>query len=70
MSYLVTLVSTVGAVVLDPFMGSGTTGMACVNLGRRFIGCELEHEYFKIAEARISYALSSIQSSEKQMRII
>lgn len=39
--------------IIDPFMGSGTTGVACVNLNRNFIGIELDSEYFKIAEARI-----------------
>jgi len=40
--------------VLDPFMGSGTTGVACKQLGRHFIGIEKDPEYFKIAEKRIS----------------
>ena len=42
-----------GFTVLDPFMGSGTTGVACKNLNRNFIGIELDTEYFKIAEKRI-----------------
>jgi len=42
-----------GAIILDPFMGSGTTGVACVKLGRRFIGIEIEGKYFDIACARI-----------------
>ena len=41
-------------VVIDPFMGSGTTGVACVQLGRKFIGIELEPRYFDIAVKRIS----------------
>jgi len=45
-----------GATVLDFTMGSGTTGVACVNTGRNFIGIELDPDYFKIAEARISAA--------------
>ena len=40
-------------VVLDPFMGSGTTGVACVNTNRNFIGIELDEKYFKLAEERI-----------------
>ena len=40
-------------VVLDPFMGSGTTGVACKNLKRNFIGIELDEDYFKIASERI-----------------
>ena len=42
--------------VLDPFMGSGTTGVACVNLNRKFIGFELDEKYFKTAEQRIEEA--------------
>ena len=53
MEYLVKLVSREGATVLDPFMGSGSTGVACKNLNRKFIGIEKEEEYIKIAEARI-----------------
>jgi len=45
--------SNEGDTVLDPFMGSGTTGVVCANLGRDFIGIELDEEYFKIAEKRI-----------------
>jgi site-specific DNA-methyltransferase (adenine-specific) len=44
--------------ILDPFMGSGTTGVAAVKLGRRFIGIEIEPKYFEIALRRISKALS------------
>ena len=46
----------VGATVIDPFMGSGTTGVACVNLGRSFIGIEIERRYFDIACERITAA--------------
>jgi len=53
MEYLVKLVSKEGATVLDPFLGSGTTGIACAKLGRGFIGIEKEEEYIKIAEARL-----------------
>lgn len=42
--------------IMDPFMGSGTTGVACVNLGRKFIGIEIEPKYFDIACERISAA--------------
>ena len=44
--------------ILDPFMGSGTTGVACVQLGRKFIGIELEPRYFDIAVKRISAELA------------
>jgi len=53
MQYLVRLVTPVGGTVLDPFMGSGSTGKACVLEGFDFIGIELDAEYCKIAEARI-----------------
>jgi DNA modification methylase len=43
--------------ILDPFMGSGTTGVACVKLGRKFIGIEIEPKYFDIACKRIGDAL-------------
>ena len=42
--------------ILDPFMGSGTTGAACANLGRKFIGIEIEPKYFDIACSRIDAA--------------
>jgi site-specific DNA-methyltransferase (adenine-specific) len=54
MSYLVTLGSRKNDVVLDPFMGSGTTPMACVTLSRNYIGIERENEYFEIAETRVN----------------
>lgn len=44
--------------ILDPFMGSGTTGVACINTNRNFIGAELDFDYFKIAQERISQAKS------------
>jgi DNA modification methylase len=44
---------TTGHTILDPFMGSGTTGVACARLGRRFIGVEIEERYFDIACKRI-----------------
>lgn len=44
-------------IILDPFMGSGTTGVAAVNLGRKFIGIEIEPKYFDIACRRIDEAL-------------
>lgn len=54
MEYLCTLTKTpTGGIVLDPFMGSGTTGVACNNTDREFIGIEREEEYIKIAKARI-----------------
>jgi DNA modification methylase len=46
--------SNPGDIVLDPFMGSGTTGVACKNLDRDFIGIEIDSDYFKMAESRIN----------------
>jgi len=48
------------ALVLDPFMGSGTTGVACVKTGRRFIGIEIDEGYCRIAQKRIVDALSQL----------
>jgi hypothetical protein len=56
MRYLVRLTKTpTGGIVLDPFMGSGTTGIACELEGREFIGIEKEAEYIEIANKRIAY---------------
>ena len=55
-SYLVTLGSRKDDVVLDPFMGSGTTPIACVTLDRKYLGIEREKDYFEIAEARVEKA--------------
>ena len=58
MEYLCKLTSTpTGGVILDPFMGSGTTGIAAVNTNRDFIGIELSSEYFRIATERIYQAI-------------
>ena len=50
-----------GGTVLDPFMGSGTTGVACVQLGRKFIGIEIEPKYFDIACRRIEDAQRQVR---------
>lgn len=55
-NWIVGLCSDPGDLMLDPFMGSGTTGVACANLGRRFIGIEIEPKYFDIACRRIEDA--------------
>ena len=56
MEYLILTYTNEGETVLDFTMGSGTTGVACKNLGRKFIGIELGEEYFKIAARRIHEA--------------
>jgi len=53
MQYLVRLVTPKGGLCLDPFMGSGTTAVACKAEKINYVGCELEEDYIKIAEARI-----------------
>jgi site-specific DNA-methyltransferase (adenine-specific) len=58
MRELVHLFSDKGQQILDPFMGSGTTGVAAVKEGRQFVGIEIEPRYFDIAVRRISDALS------------
>jgi len=49
------IVSTLpeNSIVFDPFMGSGTTAIACIELGYDFIGCEINKEYYEIAKERI-----------------
>ncbi len=62
MRYLCRLVTPPCAVVLDPFMGSGSTGKAAILEGFKFIGIEREHQYYEIAKARIS----AVQNQYKQ----
>ena len=54
LEYLIKTYTLECETVIDNCMGSGSTGVACVNLNRNFIGIELDHEYFKIAEKRIN----------------
>ena len=61
MKYLIKLVTPKDGVVLDPFMGSGSTGKAAKVLGYSFIGIEREEEYFKIAEKRITNAVAEVK---------
>jgi site-specific DNA-methyltransferase (adenine-specific) len=56
MRYLCRLVTPPGGVVLDPFMGSGSTGKAAILEGFSFVGIERESEYLEIARARIEQA--------------
>jgi DNA modification methylase len=64
------LVERTDGLVLDPFMGSGTTGVACANLDRQFIGVEREPKYFDIACRRISDALKRPRLPFEQPRKI
>jgi len=61
MEYLIKTYTNDGETVLDFTMGSGTTGVACVNTDRKFIGIELDDKYFEIAEERINDAITSKQ---------
>ncbi len=56
MSWCIQNYTKLGDTIFDPFMGSGTTGVACMQLGRNFIGCEIDPKYFAIAEKRIKTA--------------
>lgn len=64
MRWLVRLITPPEGIVLDPFMGSGTTGVAAVQEGRFFVGIELDPEYHHIAEARIAHA------EERQLEMV
>lgn len=59
LEYLVKTYTNEGETVLDNCMGSGSTGVACMNTGRRFIGMEIDPQYFAVAEKRIGEALKN-----------
>lgn len=61
MERLMQLVTKEGDIVIDPFMGSGSTGLAALNLNRRFIGMELDDEYLGIAKTRLENAIKEKQ---------
>jgi site-specific DNA-methyltransferase (adenine-specific) len=60
MKHLLNIHSIKGHTVIDPFMGSGTTGVACKELGRNFIGIEIEKKYFDIAKRRIDQTMENL----------
>jgi len=60
LEYLIKTYTNKNEVVLDNCMGSGSTGVACINTNRNFIGIELDNTYFKIAEDRINKTKESI----------
>jgi len=66
LEYLIRTYTNEGETVLDNCMGSGSTGVACVNTNRGFIGIELDADYFKIAEKRIAEA----QAQSKQLELV
>ena len=57
MERLIALVTQENALILDPFMGSASTGVACIITSRKFIGMELDDEYFNLAKQRLATAL-------------
>lgn len=59
MEYLIRTYTNEGDTVLDNCMGSGTTGVACINTGRRFIGIEMDAGYFQVAQGRIMEAAAT-----------
>lgn len=65
MSYLITLFTREGDYVLDPFMGSGTTGLACKLLNRNFIGIDFTEEYFNIATERLEVSREELINTLK-----
>ena len=62
MRWVIERTTSEGDTILDPFMGSGTTGVACVQTGRNFIGVEIDPKYYAIAEKRI-------KDAQQQMRL-
>ena len=61
MSYLINLGSSDGEIVLDPFVGSGSSGIASILNNRKFIGVELDERYCNIAKDRINYFSETIK---------
>jgi site-specific DNA-methyltransferase (adenine-specific) len=59
MSYLIKLVTPPNGLVLDPFMGSGSTGLGAIETDNRFVGIELEQDHYEIAKKRIDERLCS-----------
>jgi DNA modification methylase len=60
---IIKLTTNEGDLIVDPFMGSGTTAIACMNTNRRFIGFEINKDYFEEANKRIDEALSLVKGS-------
>jgi site-specific DNA-methyltransferase (adenine-specific) len=68
MCYLSKLITPKNGICLDPFMGSGSTGIACVINGFNFIGMEMEKDYFNIAKARIDYSINNITEAKSLVK--
>ena len=67
MRYLVRLVTRKGGLVLDPFMGSGTTGIAAVQEGMRFVGIEKDEHYYEIAQQRVTKAKPITSTTQQEL---
>lgn len=65
MSYLCNLITPPNGIVLDPFMGSGSTGIAAIKEGFDFIGMEMDEQYFEIAIKRIEHHMEKTEVKEK-----
>ncbi len=63
MRYLITLGSRRGDIVIDPYLGSGTTSLAALELGRKYIGIEMTEEYYKIASQKLKISDIGIEDS-------
>ena len=71
MEYLCLLTKTpTGGCVLDPFAGSFSTGIACINTNRKFIGIEKEAEYIEIGKARMNKAFKDKKEKERQKKLL
>ena len=67
LEYLIMTYTNEGGIVMDNCMGSGSTGVACVNTGRRFIGMEREPSYYEIATGRIDEAqMAALERTESE----
>jgi len=60
---ILALISDPGDTIYDPFMGSGSFGVACINTGRKYIGSEIKPEYFDIARKRIEEAVKHYEQA-------
>lgn len=68
MEILISNSTNPGEVVLDPFIGSGTTAIACINTGRQYIGIEKDEEYYEIAKKRISDRLKEKEIEDRKVK--